>query len=466
MTEQQWQIILWVLEWGGLLLLAIYLVYTLLMFLSDRWTTKWLKKSPIHQSLISDEVLPSITLIIPACNEESVIEKCVESAIHLSYDNYKVLIVNDGSIDSTLQKLLVRYRMKEMSLRTRTRVSPTQALGMYHSELHSNLFVLDKSNTGKADSLNCALQYVDTRLFALCDADSVLDPGALKILVRPFLEKSEKPTIAVGAAIRVQNTDEQLKTKTARLLYQFQRLEYLRAFFCGRICWNYWGDIYIISGAIGLYDTETALLTAGIPVASQTEDLDFTFRLHVYHRAHQKPYRMIFLPNAVCSTSVPTTVRSLVRQRYRWHRGLLEILMSYRGIFLNPIYGRFGSIIFLYLLWVELLSSGLEWLLLILTVVALGSKILTWNWIVVWAGVGMLWSLLVNLYLISMVRRHFPDEMNRKMSIHFLWIGFFECLGYHQFVSLIRVFALNPFKKKEDLSWRIASHQSRMTEHQ
>lgn len=425
------------------------------MWLTARWLRVYFKDfSPKIQELIEQRIVwPEITIIVPACNEENTIVKTVESLKRLEYPKFRVLVVNDGSSDRTLEILEKEFGMKKVHTKARGVFSPTAIRGVFQSESFKQLFVLDKINTGKADSINCGLNYVETKLFAICDADVELDAQALEKLAEPFVRDGGNEVIAVGAPIRA------ISEKT--LLTKIQALEYLRAFVGSRLNWNRWNDVFMISGALGLYSTEAALASSGIPVASQTEDLDFSFRLQIHHRRHNKKFKIIMIPDMICSSRVPTAWKSLIRQRFRWHRGLLETLFLHWYLFFNPKYGRLGLVTYPYLFFVELISPLVEWLVIVCLIIGAITGLVQLRFLFLIYFLAVIFNVLSDSLLMSYAKKYFPIWAREFKGSQAAKIFVFEGILYHFVISFVRLLALVPLKLKTDASWR-AHHAIRM----
>ncbi|OGR83134.1 MAG: glycosyl transferase [Elusimicrobia bacterium RIFCSPLOWO2_01_FULL_54_10] len=307
---------------------------------------------------------PPITLIAPAYNEEATCVESVRSLLTLIYPDYEILMVNDGSKDSTVQRLIEAYEMTPASRAKTAEIVCGKVREVYKSSRHPNLWLIDKENGGKADALNCGLNFCRTPLFCAMDADSLLERNALIKIVRPYLE--DTTTIAAGGVIRIVNgctvdagvvMDIQMPKKW---IERFQVLEYLRAFLSGRMGWAYLESTLIISGAFGLFQREAAADAGGFRKDTIGEDMELIVRLHRSCRENNIPYRITFVPDPVAWTECPSTLRVLGRQRDRWQRGLNDALLIHKKMLFNPRYGRIGMFAFPYFFFFEMLGPVIE----------------------------------------------------------------------------------------------------------
>jgi len=347
--------------------LALNVSYILLFFVSLREVLTFLRRtffSDYQQILRSDMTLP-ISMICPAHNEEKTIVDTVRSLQMLNYPEFEIIVVNDGSKDQTLERLLQAYDLRRVD-RVYKRSLPTKSVrALYASPMVPNLIVVDKENGGKADALNCGINLSRYPLFSSMDADSVIEDDALLKAVKPFMEWPEE-TVAVGGIVRCANgctVHEGRVTHIAlprQLLPVFQVVEYLRAFLSGRLGWSALRGLLLISGAFGVYRKSAVVDVGGYDSSTDTEDLELVMALHAVYRERKKPYRIVFVPDPVCWTEVPGNWKMLRRQRNRWHRGMLQSLSRYRRMMFNPRYGLMGMVVLPYFLIFETMGPFIE----------------------------------------------------------------------------------------------------------
>lgn len=282
-----------------------------------------------------------ISVIMPAYNESSSIITSVKAMLQLEYPQFELIVVNDGSSDDTLQKLIDEFGMHRFPEAYRTRVPCAQVRGVYKSSLQGNLRVVDKENGGsKADASNAGVNVARFPLVCIVDADSILQPDALHRIARPFLEDSS--TVAVGGTVRIANgctVRQGFLEKIAlpkNLLALFQVVEYLRAFLFGRMGWSPINGLLIISGAFGVFHKETMIEAGGYDPNAVGEDMELILRLHRLMKSKREPYRITFVPDPVCWTDAPESFRDLKSQRVRWQHGLGQSIALNRALLTNP----------------------------------------------------------------------------------------------------------------------------------
>lgn len=359
------------LEWYGVFILLFFFAintYYLVLTVAGFWRTLRVFKEvrrPDQRRLLRSPLTPPISVLAPAFNEEANVVDNVRSLLMLDYPLFEVILVNDGSSDRTLGRLVDAFDLRR-SARSFDRVLPCQTIrGVYDSPTYSNLVVVDKKNGGKADALNAGLNLSLYPLFCAIDADSILEPDALLRLVRPFVD-APGVTIAAGGVVRVANGCEisggrvhQVRLPR-RPLPLIQIVEYLRAFLFGRMGWSTGNSLLVISGAFGLFEKRAAVLAGGYATDSVGEDMELVVRMHRYRRDRRQAYRIGFVPDPICWTEVPVSFHVLRRQRTRWQRGLIDTLVRHRAMIGRPRYGSVGMVSLPGFVMFEMLSPLVE----------------------------------------------------------------------------------------------------------
>jgi len=311
------------------------------------------------------DLAPPIALISPAYNEERSIVQSVRSLMALRYASFEVIVVNDGSKDATLERLIEAFDLKPVKRPADRSLDHQPVRGIYGSELHPELIVVDKENGGKADALNAGINVSRAPIFCSMDADSVLESDALLRAVKPFVDDPGR-TIAVGGTVRLANgceirDGEVVSTGLSRnLLALFQTVEYVRAFLMARLAWSRIGALTIISGAFGLFRRSAVIEAGGYTVGTVGEDMELVIKLHKQFRKASADYRIAYISEPICWTEAPEDLRTLRRQRERWHRGSLETFFRHKDMFFNPRYGRVGSLGFLNILLIDVIGPLAE----------------------------------------------------------------------------------------------------------
>jgi len=258
--------------------------------------------------------LPSVTFLVPAYNEEEYVEECLQSLLDQDYpsDKLEIIAINDGSEDNTLQK------MKKFSDRIQ---------------------IIDKENSGKASSLNYALDMVDTELVGCMDADSFACEDFVKRLVGYFDEEDVK---GVTPAMKVLEP----RTWPQRIIWsEFIYNILLRKLF------SMFDSQWVMPGPGSIYDTEMLKDLDGWDEETLTEDMEIAFRMF------ENGAKLRNSTNAYVETPSPETLKGLFRQRMRWYAGYIENSISYLKLWFNPKFGNLGMIVIPFnLVWTLLIS--------------------------------------------------------------------------------------------------------------
>ena len=390
---------------------------------------RWLMQSPLT---------PPISIIAPAYNEEANIVQSVRSLLMLHYPQFEVVVVNDGSTDGTLQLLIKEFGLRAVARCFDVTVPCRPIRAVYESREYPALVVVDKENGGcKADAMNAGLNVALYPLFCAIDADSVLEEEALLRIVRPFVEEPGL-TVASGGVIRIANGSEIRAGRMVRVelprapVPLVQIVEYLRAFFFGRMGWEAWNGLLIISGAFGVFDKHAVLRVGGYAQDTQGEDIELVVRLHRRLRDDGTPYRIRFAPDAICWTEAPTTLRALRSQRNRWQRGLIDTLWRHRVMLGRPRYGIIGLVSMPCFLLFEMLGPLVELTGYFMVPICFLLGLVDLRFFAAFLGVMVLYSALTGITAVLLEDVTFRRHPHLWHLIVLTLAGLFENVGYRQ----------------------------------
>lgn len=281
---------------------------------------------------ITSRKLPEkkITILIPAYNEARVIKNCLQGIINIRYSSFETIIINDGSFDETLDILKEELQLKYVNKINLNQLMHSEIIGCYQSGFDPRIYVLDKLNGGKADSLNAGINFSASDIIVTLDADSTLDSDSLIWINQAY---DDKKIIAAGGMVQVAQGLNHIPGKyTSNFnvsgLIRYQIIQYLSSFYCIRVTQAKLKALNIISGAFGIFNRQTLINVNGYR-KTIGEDMDITLRIQKYIKTKAKDKKLIFIPEAVCYTECPENYRDLFRQRFRWQKAFLDCILKY-----------------------------------------------------------------------------------------------------------------------------------------
>jgi cellulose synthase/poly-beta-1,6-N-acetylglucosamine synthase-like glycosyltransferase/peptidoglycan/xylan/chitin deacetylase (PgdA/CDA1 family) len=246
---------------------------------------------------------PTVSVLIPAFNEEKVIVKTIEQILASDYADLEILVIDDGSADHTAYIVRSYFSAEK-------RVS-----------------LLSIANGGKANALNIGLKTATSDIVVALDADTQFNADTIGKLTRWFTD----PTIgAVAGNAKVGNR--------VNMITRWQALEYIVAQNLERRALSALDTLTVVPGAVGAWRRKVLLELGGFPADTLAEDQDLTIAIQT------AGYRVQFDSTAIAWTEAPATVRGLAKQRFRWAYGTLQCLWKYRGITFNAAYGELGLV--------------------------------------------------------------------------------------------------------------------------
>ncbi len=249
---------------------------------------------------------PPVSIIVPAYNEGKLLTSTVRSLLKLQYPRFEIVIVDDGSKDDTRA---VAYTL----------------VGDYG---HATVKLVEKTNGGKSTALNAGIQ-VSSHDFVLCvDGDSQLSPDTLWQAMRHFNE----PKIgAVAGNVKVDNRNNIWTT--------LQALEYVEGLNMARSAQSLFKMVNIIPGPLGLFRKQAIIDAGGYSSDTFAEDCDLTLKII------REGWRVEYEPRAQSFTEAPDKLTDLLKQRYRWTRGIIQAIRKHRDLFFNPTINFGGTLV-------------------------------------------------------------------------------------------------------------------------
>ena len=290
----------WVFDAGIVTITWIFLVGDLLMtgrllFIGAAAVYDRVREKILGRPAEVASYKPNVAVLIPAYNEEKVIERTVRAALNSNYRNLRVIVIDDGSKDRTLEV-------------ARNAFAAEAAAG--------RVLILGKANSGKAEALNYGIEYLgDAELFVGIDADTIIAPDAISRLVPHFIN----PKVgAIAGNAKVGNR--------VNLWTRWQALEYITSQNFERRALDVLGAVSVVPGAIGAWRVSAVREAGGFHTDTVAEDADLTMALL------RRGYRVEYEDMALAFTEAPTNANGLMRQRFRWSFGILQAVYKHRSV--------------------------------------------------------------------------------------------------------------------------------------
>lgn len=244
---------------------------------------------------------PFVSIIVPVYNEGIVVKDSIDSLLELDYHNYEIIIVNDGSSDNTAEvaETLVGWQQGRSS--------------------QVKISLINKPNGGKSKALNAGIQYSEADFVLCMDGDSQLSSNTLKMAVRHFMD----PAVgAVAGNVKVLNR--------RKFFTDLQALEYVEGLNMARSAQGFLKMVNIIPGPIGIF-RKKAIQEVGYYCSDTfAEDADLTLKILA------AGWKINYEPNSIAITEAPQKLHQLLKQRYRWTRGIIQAIKKHKHHIYNP----------------------------------------------------------------------------------------------------------------------------------
>ena len=239
---------------------------------------------------------PLVSILVPCYNEETVLATAVRSILQFDYPNIEVIIIDDGSTDRTLE---VAHTL----------------------QMKGRVRVIHQQNAGKAAALNRGLSECQGEYFMCMDADSLLRPNCIDQSLRYLQE--DLTLAAVAGAVEIGNAKG--------VIPSFQQLEYISGLNLFKAAQSFLKSVTVIPGPVGLFRKSAVEAVGGYRTNTYAEDCELTLRLLTHG------FGTIYVPTMIAVTEVPEDFASLISQRYRWSRGVVQAILANKKWILRPI---------------------------------------------------------------------------------------------------------------------------------
>lgn len=278
--------------------LGIFVTSFMLLIMVQNTTTIRVDPPPLRK-------LPSLSVIIPAYNEEENISQTIESVVNSDYpkDKIQVILVDDGSNDGTLS-----------------------VMHAYAKRYPKLVQVISKKNGGKGTALNAGLKEAKGELISTLDSDSYVVPDAFRKMTGFF---SDANVAAVTSVLKVANPKN--------FLQEMQRIEYLVTVFSRRLL-SYLNAVNVTPGPLSMFRAEVFRKVGGYDENNILEDQEMALRIQGHN------YRIESAMDSVVYTNTPDSFKALTRQRIRWNRGGVRNILKHHYL-VGREYGDFGMVI-------------------------------------------------------------------------------------------------------------------------
>lgn len=458
-----------------ILYFALYFLFDIFLFFFSLFVHK--KKRRLKKIDYNGH---SISIIVPAFNEEVSVVDCVEMLSLVEYQEFEIIVVNDGSEDNTLEKLREAFSFEPRPVLAHQAIQTNRILSV-ESNRERHLILIDKENGGKADSINAALNYASKRYICTIDADSILDSLALKKVVIPMIE--DERNFVTGGFLATSN-DVVMKGRKVEsyrmpknLWVLWQIVEYIKSFMISRLALSRMNMLLIMSGAFSLFRKADLLKVGGFlseynesTYIKETigknrktvcEDMEIIVRLWRYYLEKKEKGKATFLPDPICWTEVPEKAENIIKQRARWHQGLGETLHLHRALMFEPRYKIIGLIAIPYYYFFEFLAPLIKlFSLLFLTILSsLGYFNAQWMLLLLISGL-LITTIILSVVTVMLEIQHKKNLTGNQQTLRYktifdwLWLLIVSILGSFTY-EFIKLFAqlkgmLNIWQHKDE----------------
>ncbi len=432
-----------------LLTFIYYLVLGAVSFLEQRRRFSEHAYEDYDSLSLSVFTLP-VSIIIPAHNEEKWIIDSVKSALNLSYPEFEVIVIDDGSTDNTLNLLKEAFALKELERLPEQRFDCGKIRAAFYSSITPGIKVVSKdSGYRKAGALNVGMEFARYKYICVLDADTILEPDALLKVMAHAVKEPDK-VAGLGSyfgllnGFNVENGRIIEKSFSHKPLVVYQNLEYIRSFVFSRPAWSRFNATPVVAGGFAVWRKDIILELGGFGTEFCTEDVEITFRVQDHILENKLGYKILMLPYLAGWTEGPETKQEYFRQRLLWQITINEAVWKYRHMFFNRKHGFFAFFSMPYYVLSETLGAFFELISIILVIAGFFAGILELNVFLAYFWLLLLGNALISLLSIFFVTLREPDAFRPSEAMNFIALSFVDIFTYHLLMLAARVASIFP----------------------
>ena len=389
-----------------------YFFLILAPFYPVREKLRYIRQMRIRKANNEPPYEPMVSVVVPAWNEEVGIIKTINSIVLNGYHNTELIIINDGSTDDS-DKIIKAHLKKIQAAKKR----PIKRICYIY-----------KKNGGKGKALNAGVRQARGEILLTMDADSVLQKGALRKLVRYYMDDE---IMAVVGNVEV--------TDATTIVGLAQQMEYYFGFYNKR-AHALLGAEYIFGGACASFRIKVFKQIGVFDDKNKTEDIEMSMRTKAYG------LKSTYAEDVVCYTEGASDIYGLIAQRIRWKKGRLDTFAKYRRLFFSTD-DKHNVFLSFFVLPFSLLAEAQLIFEPIAIAIVIAYSIVTSEYLSL--AIGLLFILLV-FVAVSLFHDNKPKP-SLILAFPFVW-PLFYLLDWVEFLSLYK--SMQMIKRGKDVEWQ------------
>jgi poly-beta-1,6-N-acetyl-D-glucosamine synthase len=426
---------------NGIFLYAlIFIVFIVIMVIVSAFEMiHYFKKNRYisYKELLVSPHAPAISIILPVFNlEKTVIDK-VRALFALQYNNFDIIVVNDGSTDATFDNLKAFYDLEPVDYAAYDQIKTQQVYSYSKSKnpTFSRLTVIDKAHGGKSDALNSGINCSEKEFVLCVESECFLDQTSLLKMIKPFLEE-KKPVIATRSVVHIANSclrknghlvDIKLPR---RLLPAFQVIEYFKTFLIERLAWSRVNGFHAFSNGVGLFDKDVLIQSGGYSSKVLNPEFEVVVRMVRFMHDNQLEFSLGYVSEPICWVDVPEQIAELGIQRKKRASGNLETFKLHKSLVFNSNYGALGMLNLPYLFFYECITPFVEFGCLLFLGLMLFAGAISWEFVGIFISMLYFFAVLLSVLSVLFDERSYRSYTSGKDVVRILLLAFVEPIIY------------------------------------
>lgn len=413
----------------GIILLIITIISLVLNWKNDR-------KKKYKNEIKKDFDMP-VSIILPVYNEEKNMIEILDSLLHLDYKLYEIIIIDDGSKDKTVEKIVKHYGLKRIEKVVRKKIETEPVNSYYEKNGDIKMIVVKKEHGGVADALNVGVNIARYPYLLTVSSKVKVKPDILTELMKPIIEKKNISAV-FGNIKRIG------KNKTYfNMVEDIKHNRVIR----GRSTFDLYNGNIVSEEGILLLKKEYVFEVGGYQKNTICEDIELLLSIHQYALANKKEYEIEFVPRTVGYLEYADTRKELRKREQRETAGIIQSMMKHKNMFLKPKYKFVGTVSFLYYFIMTYFMPFLESLAILSMIVSCTLNYISLDTFFMYLLIYILIGTILNI--MTMLSETDIKKMNSKDYLSMLCYCFLWNIGFRQISNVNDITSFLVIKNNE-----------------
>ena len=409
--------------WGSILFIITIISHFL------NW--KNIRRKKFKNEIKKDFDMP-VSVVLPVYNEEEKIIEVIDSILNLDYKLYEIIIVDDGSKDKTVEKIIKHYKLKKIEKVVRKKIATKTVNSYYEKNGDKKIVLVEKIHGGKSDTLNAGINTARFPYIFALNANVKMEQNSLNEMMRPIIE-NKNVSVVIGSI-------KKMGEFTKSYLHMKEEIQHNR-FVSRRNVFDLYNGNIISEEGILLFKKDVVIEEGGYKRNVIAEDSHLLLSIHQNALSNKKSYKIKYIWTTIGYTKYANNAKELKRKEQKEIRGLLQSIMNHKNMFFRPKYKFVGTFSCLYYIVLTFIAPFLEMLMLISIILSCILNYISITTMIMYLLIYILFGTILNIMVMlseESIKTMKKIDYSYMLLYSFVWnIGFRQISNLNNLISII-----------------------------